>query len=131
MEEFWDRSAVGFTFLPDVSLLNDAAQYPSCDAGYIGSAVWEDATLNTATVAYYTGTTAGSSACFVCDEDSGYELNATIHERVCRHNGTWSGSMIMCGMFIFLCSRMITFCGALLAHNSYKLGSNILEKTLL
>ena len=101
MEELWDQSAVDFTFLPDVSLLHDAAQYASCDAGYVGSAVLEDATFNTATVAYYTGTTAGSSACFVCDEVNGYEPNATVHERVCRSNGTWSGSTIMCGMFIF------------------------------
>ena len=101
-EELWGWSADGFTFWADVSLLNDAAQYPSCDAGFVGSAVLEDTILNTATVAYYTGTTAGSSACFICDEDSGYELNATVHERVCRSNGTWSGSMIMCGMlFVF------------------------------
>ena len=99
MKELWDQSTVGFTFLPDVSLLSDAAQYESCDAGYVGSAVLEDTILNTATVAYYTGTTAGSSACFVCDVHNGYKLNATIHERVCRNNGTWSGSVIMCGTF--------------------------------
>ena len=101
MEELWDWSADSFTFWPDVSLLNDAAQYASCDAGYVGSAVLENTILNTATVTYYTGTTAGSSACFVCDEGSGYELNATFHERVCRSNGTWSGSTIICGMLIF------------------------------
>ena len=74
LEELWDWSAGGFTFWPNVSLLNDAAQYASCDAGYVGSAVLEDTVLNTTTVAYYTGITAGSSACFVCDEGSGYEL---------------------------------------------------------
>ena len=98
MEELWDLSADGFTFWADVSLLNDAAQYASCDARYVGSAVLEDTVLNTTTVAYYTGITAGSSACFVCDEGSGYELNTAVHERVCRSNGTWSGSTIMCGM---------------------------------
>ena len=41
-------------------------------------------TFNTATVAYYTGTTPGSRACFVCDEDSGYELNKVTAERNCQ-----------------------------------------------
>lgn len=115
MEELWDQSAVGFTFLPDVSLLHNATQYTSCGAGFVGSAVLEDTIINTATVAYYTGTTAGSSACFACDEDSGYELNATIHERVCRSNGTWSGSKITCGM-LFLCPRKASVCDGLLAR---------------
>ena len=96
--ELWNPPAAGVTFLPDVSLLNDSAQYPSCDAAGVGSAVLVNTTLNTATVAYYTGTTPGSSACFVCDESSGYELNTVTNERVCRSNGTWSGSAIMCGM---------------------------------
>ena len=98
LEELWDLSAVGITFLPDVSLLHNAAQYPSCDAGYIGSAVLVNTTPNTTTVAYYSGITAGSTACFVCDEDSGYELNLIVTERVCQSNGTWSGSPIICGM---------------------------------
>ena len=102
LEELWDRSAIGFTFLTDVNLLHDAAQYPSCDAEYIGNVVVENTTLNTTTVAYYRGTTAGSTACFVCDEDSGYEVNATINERVCRSNGTWSGSPIICGTLLNL-----------------------------
>ena len=93
-----EPTAAGATFLPDVSLLNDSAQYPSCDAGRVGSAVLENTTLNTTTVAYYTGTTPGSSACFVCDVSNGYELNTVTNERVCRSNGTWSGSAIMCGM---------------------------------
>ena len=97
----WNLLADDANFLPDVSLLNDtAAQYPSCDAGSVGSAVLVNTTLNTVTVAYYNGTTAGSRACFVCDESSGYELNATINERVCLSDGTWSGSLIACGMKI-------------------------------
>ena len=97
--ELWNLPAAGATFLSDVSSLNDsAAQYPSCDVGRVGNVVLVNATLNTATVAYYSGTTPGSSACFVCDESSGYELNTVTNERVCRSNGTWSGSAIMCGM---------------------------------
>ena len=96
--DLWNLPAAGATFLPDVSLLNDSAQYPSCDAAGVGSVVLRNTTLNIATVAYYTGTTPGSSACFVCDESSGYELNTVTNERVCRSNGTWSGSAIMCGM---------------------------------
>ena len=96
--ELWNLPAAGATFLPDVSLLNDSAQYPSCDAGRVGSVVLRNTTHDTTTVAYYTGTTPGSSACFVCDESSGYELSASINERVCRSNRTWSGSAIMCGM---------------------------------
>jgi len=96
--ELWNLPSAGATFLSDVNLLNDSAQYQICDAGSVGSAVLVNTTLNTATVAYYSGTTPGSSACFVCDEDSGYELNTITNERVCRSNGTWSGSAIMCGM---------------------------------
>ena len=85
--ELWDLPAPGATFLPDVSFLGDAAvQYPSCDDGSVGSIVLENATLNTATVAYYNGNTTDSMACFVCDEDSGYELNMTINERICKTN---------------------------------------------
>ena len=76
--------------------MNDAVHYPSCGAGSVGSAVLVNTTLNTATVAYYTGTTDGSRACFVCDE--GYELNTTANERVCQRNGLWSGNPIVCGM---------------------------------
>ena len=55
-------------------------------------------TLNTATVAYYTGTTPGSTACFVCNENSGYELNTTTTTgRICQSDGMWSGSPIVCG----------------------------------
>ena len=94
--ELWDLSAAGVNFLSDVSSLNDsAAQYPSCGDDSIGSAVLVNTTLNTATVAYYTGTTAGSTACFICDE--GYELNTATNERVCQRNGLWSGNPIVCG----------------------------------
>ena len=96
--ELWDLSAAGITFLPDVSLLNDAAQHPSCDAESVGSVALVNTTLNTATVAYYTGNTSGSRACFVCNEDSGYELNTPTAERTCQTNGTWSGNPIICGM---------------------------------
>ena len=96
--ELWDLQAVNFTFLTDVSLLNDsAAQYPSCDGGSVGSAVLQDIRLNTATVAYYNGTTPGSTACFVCS--NGYELNTTTIERLCERNGLWSGNSIVCGTF--------------------------------
>ena len=52
-------------------------------------------TLNTATVAYYSGTTTDSTACFVCN--TGYELNTTTNERVCQRNGLWSENSIVCG----------------------------------
>ena len=93
--ELWNLPVANVTFLSDVSLLNEAAQYPSCDAGSVGSVVLVNTTLNTTTVAYYTGTTAGSRACFVCDE--GYELNTTTNERVCQRSRLWSGNPIICG----------------------------------
>ena len=96
--ELWDLSAAGVTLMSDVSLLDDATQYPTCNAESVGSVVLVNTTLNTATAAYYTGTTADSTACFVCDEDSGYELNTLTAERVCQTNGTWSGNPIICGM---------------------------------
>ena len=95
--ELWNLSATDANFLPDVTILNDAAQYPSCDNGNVGSVILVNTALNTATVAYYTGTTPGSTACFVCDGSSRYEL--TANERVCQSNSTWSGSPITCGMF--------------------------------
>ena len=97
--ELWNLPAADANFLPDVSVLNDSAgQYPSCDAGSVGSAVLVNTTLNTATVAYYNGTTAGSRVCFVCSDGSGYQLNSTIAERLCQKNALWSGSAIICGM---------------------------------
>ena len=98
LNELWDLLAAGVTLLTDVSSLNDTAtQYPSCDNESVGSVVLEDPILNTATVAYYTGTTTYSSACFVCDVDNGYELNTTTTERVCQSDGKWSGSPTACG----------------------------------
>lgn len=94
LEELWNLPA---TFLTDISTRDDAAQYPSCFSGRAWSIVaLEDTTLNTATVAYYTGLIPGSTACFVCDEGSGY--NTTTNNRVCQSNATWSGSPIICGM---------------------------------
>ena len=112
--ELWNQTISNATFSPNVSVLDDATQYPSCDNRSVGNVVLRDTTLNTATVAYYTGTTTGSRACFVCDESNGYELtinvgdvcnegsecepNTTINERVCQSDATWSGSPITCGM---------------------------------
>ena len=83
--------------MSDVSLLDDAAQYPSCDDGSVGSVALRDTTLNTATVAYYNGTITGSRACFVCNNINGYTLNTTTSERFCQSDGTWSGSPLICG----------------------------------
>ena len=95
--ELWNLSAEA-TFVPDISLLNDStARYPSCDAGNVMSAALKDTTLNTATVAYYSGITPGSFVCFVCDENNGYEANASMNMRVCQSNATWSNSPIVCG----------------------------------
>ena len=95
--KLWNLPAPGFAFLSDISSLNDAAQYPSCNVGSVRSVGLMDNRLNTATVAYYNGTTTGSRACFVCDESSGHALNTTTSERVCLSDGTWSGSPIICG----------------------------------
>ena len=103
--DLWNLPAVDASFLPDVSLLNDAAQYQKCINGSVGSAVLMNTRQDTATVAYYIGTTPGSSACFVCDESNGYEPN-TNNERVCQSTLTWSGSPIICG----------TYTSILLAH---------------
>ena len=104
--ELWDLPAAEANFLPDVTLLDDAAQYPSCINGSVGSAVLVNIRLNTATVAYYTGTTPGSRACFVCNNEGGYEL--TANERICQSNSTWSGSPITCGMLVFCIHFTIT-----------------------
>ena len=98
--QLWNLAAAAdASYLSDVNLLNDtAAQYPGCDDGSVGSAVLRDNRLNTATVAYYTGIISGSIACFVCDEESGYELNSTINKRICQFDATWSGISTICGM---------------------------------
>ena len=98
--ELWDLSTTNATFLNDVSLLDDAAQYRSCVTESVGSAVLKDSGLSTSTVAYYTGITPGSRACFVCDGSSGYELNTTTNERVCQSDATWSEGPITCGMYV-------------------------------
>ena len=99
--DLWNLPATGFTFLQAVSLLQNAAQYPSCgNTSSAGSAVLVDRILSTATVTYYTGTTPGSRACFVCDENSRYMPNTTFIERVCQSDQTWSGSPIICGMLV-------------------------------
>ena len=101
--ELWNLPAAGFNFLPDVSLLEDAAQYPNCDdrsdAATNMSAALNDTTHITATVAYYNGTTPGSMACFVCNNGNGFKPNTTTVERFCRSDALWSGSPIRCGMF--------------------------------
>ena len=93
--KLWNLSAPDVTFLSDVSLLDDATYYRSCNDSSVGSVVLVNTTLNTATVAYYTGTTPGSTACFVCND--GYELNATTSKRVCKRSGLWSGNPVVCG----------------------------------
>ena len=98
--KLWDLPPTGTNFLH--SLNDTATQYPSCVARSVGSVILENTTLNTATVAYYTGTTPSSRACFVCDEGSGYELNTTTNERVCQSDATWSGSPITCGMYNYM-----------------------------
>ena len=98
--ELWNLSTTNTTFLHDVSLLDDADQYHSCVHGSVGSAVLKDSRLSTSTVAYYTGITPGSIACFVCDENSGYELNTTTNERICQSDATWSEDPITCGMCV-------------------------------
>ena len=108
-EELWNLTATNATFLPDVDLLDDATKYPKCDPGGVESAVLRDTRLNITTVAYYTGITPGSRACFVCDENSGYELNTTTNERVCEHDATWSRSPIICGMLLLLIRFIFTF----------------------
>ena len=97
LTELWNLPALAAIFWNDVSLLNtSAAQYPSCDGGSVGSVALVNTTLNTATVAYYTGTTPGSMACFVCGD--GYVLNTTTTaERFCERSGLWSGNSIVCG----------------------------------
>ena len=99
--KLWNLSAPGVSFLPTVTVLDDTTQYPSCINRSAGSVVLMNTALNTATVAYYSGITPGSTACFVCEESSGYELSTTTTtERVCQSNTLWSGSPITCGMFI-------------------------------
>jgi len=98
--ELWNLSTTNTTFLRDVSLLDDAVQYHSCVTGSVGSVALKDIRLSTSTVAYYTGITPGSKACYVCDENSGYDPNTTTNERICQSDATWSESPITCGMYL-------------------------------
>ena len=98
--ELWNLSTTNTTFLHDVNLLDDAAQYQSCVTESVGSAALKDSRLSASTVAYYTGITPGSRACFVCDENSGYELNTTTNERICQSDATWSKGPITCGKYV-------------------------------
>ena len=96
--ELWNQPG-NTTFLIESSFRNDTSQYPTCVDGSIGSIDFKDMRLNTFTVAYYDGTTTGSRACFVCDENNGFDLNTTtINVRVCQSDATWSGVPMMCGM---------------------------------
>ena len=96
LEGHRNQSIAGTTFMTDVSSLDYAAvHYPNCDAEIIWSFV--HTRLNTATVAYYNGTTPGSRVCFVCDKNNGYVLNTTFNERYCQSDGTWSTSPTICG----------------------------------
>ena len=101
--DLWNLPAADANFLPDFTLLDETAQYSSCDAESVGAVVLENTTLSTATVAYYNGIIPGSRACYVCDEGSGYKLNKTTAERTCQADGTWSGSPITCGMLKLWC----------------------------
>lgn len=94
LEELWNLTATNATFVP---LLDAATKYQNCGTGSIGSAALKDTRLNITTVAYYDGITPGSKACFVCEENSGYEQSTAIYERVCKHDATWSRSPFICG----------------------------------
>ena len=94
LEELKNQSTAGVTFLTDASSLDDvAAQYLRCDTGIR----MLDTKLDTATVAYYNGTTPGSRVCFICDKSKGYALNTTFNETYCQKDGTWSRSSTICG----------------------------------
>ena len=105
--ELWNLPAANATFQPNVSLLDDAHQYPNCNNRSGWNAVLVNTTLNTATIAYYNGTTLGSIACLVCVEYSGNEPNSTINERVCQSDEAWSKSTILCGR-LFVISNFDT-----------------------
>ena len=95
--ELWNLSTTNTTFLCDVSLLDDAAQYQSCVHGIVGSVALKDIRLNTSTVAYYTGITPGSRACLSVMRTVGM---TTTNERICQSDATWSESPITCGMYV-------------------------------
>ena len=98
LEELKNQSTAGAIFLTDASSLDDvAAQYSSCDTGIRLLDTRLDTRLDTATVAYYNGTTPGSRVCFLCDKSNGYALNTTFNETYCQKDGTWSRNSTICG----------------------------------
>ena len=68
--------------------------YPQCqqDQDTVTSITIPNGVVN---VACYSGRQFVSVASHVCDE--GYQPNATSSVRVCRDNGLWSGTTIVCG----------------------------------
>ena len=94
LEDLWNLLTTGFALLSDNSVLKNAVQYQTCDTGSVGSVLLIDNKLNTATVVYYTGITPRSSACFVCDESSGYELSPLLKV---------SAELMECGLEAPLC----------------------------
>ena len=68
--------------------------YPQCqqDQDTVTSIAILNGVVN---VTCYSGRQFVSVASHVCDE--GYQPNATSSVRVCRDNGLWSGTIIVCG----------------------------------
>ena len=67
--------------------------YPQCQQDQ--DTVTSITILNGVNVTCYSGRQFVSVASHVCDE--GYQPNATTSVRVCRDNGPWSGTTIVCG----------------------------------
>ena len=73
--------------------------YPQCqqDQDTVTSITIPNGVVN---VTCYSGRQFVSVASHVCDE--GYQPNATSSVRVCRDNGLWSGTNIVCGELVTL-----------------------------
>ena len=73
--------------------------YPQChqDQDTVTSITIPNGVVN---VTCYCGREFVSVASHVCDE--GYQLNATSTVRVCRDNGLWSGTNIVCSEWLSL-----------------------------
>ena len=71
--------------------------YPQCqqDQDTLTSIIIPNGVVN---VTCYSGRQFVSVASHVCDE--GYQPNATSSARVCRDNGLWSGTNIVCGEWL-------------------------------
>ena len=71
--------------------------YPQCqqDQDTLTSIIIPNGVVN---VTCYSGRQFVSVASHVCDE--GYQPNATSSVRVCRDNGLWSGTNIVCGEWL-------------------------------